>query len=128
MTSLSNNILKIRTIRHENPSGVNRSLLLYLFLRNMSVIIHAHSDILCKSFGHLKAVNMQLYIKGKHMIDKNSLLLKIEVAIFGYAKVCKYDGLEFYAFRCHFHGLVVDHAHGHNDKKYLCCNYCYYGH
>jgi hypothetical protein len=66
---------------------------------------------------------MQLYISNNRIMHKNNFVLKIMIAIFGYAKLGRYDNLDCYAFRCPVHGVVADYAHG-ADEKYLCCQQC----
>lgn len=65
---------------------------------------------------------MQLYVRGPHVVRKNGLLVRLKVALFGYAKLCDVDELEYYAFRCPVHGMTTGYARGHN--RYLECSFC----
>jgi hypothetical protein len=65
---------------------------------------------------------MQLYVRDRHVVKKNNLFLKLQVALFGHAKLCEYERLEFYAFRCPVHGLATDYARGYD--RHLECSYC----
>jgi hypothetical protein len=67
---------------------------------------------------------MQLYIRERRMINRNNLVLKAKICIFGYAKLGVHNDLEFYAFHCPVHGVVTDYAHGRAEKMYLCCHHC----
>lgn len=67
---------------------------------------------------------MQLYVRERQVIHRNSFLLRLRIALFGYAKLCDVDNLEFYAFRCPVHGVTTDYARGH--AQYLNCSYCRY--
>ncbi|MCI0557776.1 MAG: hypothetical protein MN733_04720 [Nitrososphaera sp.] len=67
---------------------------------------------------------MQLHVRESRVVSKNGPFLRLKIAIFGYAKLCDYDDLQFYAFRCPIHGLTTDHERGH--ERYLCCSLCQY--
>ena len=67
---------------------------------------------------------MQLYVRERQVIHKNGLLLRLKMALFGRAKICEMDSLEFYAFRCRVHGVTTDYARGHD--RHLDCSYCRY--
>ena len=67
---------------------------------------------------------MQLYVRERRIVQTNGLLLRLRIALFGYARLCKVDNLEFYAFRCPVHGVTTDYARGHG--RYLDCSYCRY--
>lgn len=68
---------------------------------------------------------MQLYVRERQMVKRNSLLLRLKIAIFGHAKLCKVGDLEFFAFHCPVHGVTTDYARGHD--RYVSCSYCSYG-
>jgi len=70
---------------------------------------------------HRKTV-LQLYVRERQMVHKNSLLLRLRIALFGCAKLCEVDNLEFYVFCCPVHGIMTDYARGHG--RYLDCSYC----
>jgi hypothetical protein len=67
---------------------------------------------------------MQLYVTERKVVYRNSLVLRLKIALFGHAKLCDVGDLEFYAFRCPVHGLTTDHVRGHS--RYLDCCYCRY--
>jgi hypothetical protein len=73
---------------------------------------------------HKRKPLMQLYVTERKVVYKNSFVLRLKIALFGYAKLCEVENVEFYAFRCPVHGLTTDHARGHN--RYLDCCYCRY--
>jgi hypothetical protein len=52
----------------------------------------------------------------------NRVVLAIILQFIGYAKIGDNNGLEYYAFRCKKHGLVVDYPHGHDE--FLICLRC----
>ncbi len=66
--------------------------------------------------------SMQLYVRDRHLLQRNGLILSLKLALFGQSRLCEYEGLEYYTFRCPTHGLVIDHARGHD--RYLDCCYC----
>lgn len=65
---------------------------------------------------------MQLYVRDTHLVQRNGLLLSLKLALFGRSRLCEYEGLDYYTFRCPVHGLVIDHARGYG--RYLDCCYC----
>ena len=65
---------------------------------------------------------MQLYLRERQVVCKNNLVLRLKLALFGQAKLCEVNQLEFYAFRCAVHGIATDYARGYN--RYLDCPYC----
>ena len=65
---------------------------------------------------------MQLYVRGTHVVEKNGFLMRLKMALFGHAKLCDHDELEYYAFRCPVHGVTTAYARGHDP--YLDCSYC----
>jgi hypothetical protein len=67
---------------------------------------------------------MQLYVRERQVVQKNGFMLRLKMALFGHAKLCEVDSLEFYAFRCPVHGVTTDYAKGHG--RYLDCSYCRY--
>ncbi|HKU48353.1 MAG TPA: hypothetical protein VJP79_00260 [Nitrososphaera sp.] len=67
---------------------------------------------------------MQLYVRERQVVQKNSFFLRLKIAIFGHAKLCDIGNLEFYAFRCPVHGVTTDYARGYG--RYLDCSYCRY--
>lgn len=73
---------------------------------------------------HQRKIVLQLYVREKQMVHRNSLLLRLRMALFGCAKLCELDNLEFYVFRCPVHGIMTDYARGHG--RYLDCSYCRY--
>lgn len=66
---------------------------------------------------------MQLYARNVHVVKKDSLFLRLRLAIFGRVKIGESGSLKFYAFKCPVHGLTMDYAHGY-DSAYLDCKYC----
>lgn len=73
---------------------------------------------------NMRKLVMQLYVRERQVVHRNSFLLRLRIALFGYAKLCDVDNLEFYAFRCPVHGVTTDYARGH--AQYLNCSYCRY--
>jgi hypothetical protein len=65
---------------------------------------------------------MQLYIRGVRVVERNSLMLRLKIALFGHQKLCEQGQLSYYAFRCPVHGVITDYARGHDP--YLECSYC----
>ena len=67
---------------------------------------------------------MQLYVRERQVVHKNGVIIRLKMALFGHAKLCEMDNLEFYVFRCPVHGVTTDYARGY--ERYLDCSYCRY--